>query len=209
MIDSQIATSIIPYIENLYDTNRLFIKISGINYYNCDMGNGIFLKLIHNIAQLIPYKYKNENESITLENGNGLLDFKNDISYIFDDYKDIIKVHCDLLNNIRIVRNKYEHRMHDISFEYNVGGGWNASFVYAYKIKNQDINIKSNQLIHLLKDLNELFSKLVLDIKKYSEENGKKDYKIYSRISRFNFLDFNTIYDSDLLHKIGIIQFDF
>lgn len=60
-----------------------------------------------------------------------------------------------------------------------------------------------------IKKLNELFSLIVSDIKKYSCENGKDDYSYYTRLCRFDFKDFNKIYNSKLLWIFDKIMLDY
>ena len=52
-----IAQSIVLYAEKLYDTNKILVMLSGVNYSNMDAGINELLDLLHSIPQLIPYKY--------------------------------------------------------------------------------------------------------------------------------------------------------
>lgn len=67
----------------------------------------------------------------------------------------------------------------------------------------------AGSFIKLIKMVNELFTKLVFDARKYAYENSKDDYIYYRRITRFEFTDFNKIYDSDLLRTVGILSKSF
>ena len=76
---------------------------------------------------------------------------------------------------------------------------------------NQDENIKMNvnELIKIAKDLNILFSKLIDDISKlvYGKNLGTHPYFI--RIRRFDFKDFNKIYNDEKLNIFGKLMLDF
>lgn len=209
MLNINIINSIAPYIEILYNVNKLLIKLWGINYYNCHDGSDILLQIIHDVPRLVPYSFDKKIQILKLNNNNGLLNFKNDIEYLFENYQQILDDNYYLLDKIRVLRNKDEHQLHILKEPFNIGDENNGSFKYFYEIKDETIIIESNEITSLLKELNFLFFKLVLEIKSYAESNNKEKYSFYEKISRFNFFDFNTIYDSYLLHKIGIIQFDF
>ena len=181
----------------------------GVNYYNCDKGIDFLIEINHNFSQLIPYRYVKSKRVLEIDEKAGLIEFINVFGYLLNEYKMMLAIHYNTLDNVRIVRNKYEHKLHDLFFEYSIGDENMPSFFYAIKSGKKEVQINSADLILLLKDLNKLFSKLVCSVKEYAEENGKDDYPIYNRIDRFSFLDFNTIYDSNLLHTIGKLQFDF
>lgn len=90
-------------------------------------------------------------------------------------------------------------------------GDW---FAYAFlvvlnKDKKELLSITSTEFIALIKKLNELFSKLQKDVILYAQENNKTEYQYYKTISRFDFNDFNKIYDSEILHIIGNVMREF
>lgn len=41
---------------------------------------------------------------------------------------------------------------------------------------------------------------------KYAYENSKDGYAYYIRITKYEFTDFNKIYDSDLLRTVGLLS---
>ena len=54
-----------------------------------------------------------------------------------------------------------------------------------------------------MKEINILFSKIVKDINMFAYKNEKDSYTYYRRITRFNYEDFNKIYDCNLLREMG------
>lgn len=76
---------------------------------------------------------------------------------------------------------------------------------------NQDENIKMNviELIKLAKDLNVLLSMLIDDVSKLVYGKDLCGHPYFMRIRRFDFKDFNKIYESDLLKEIGEIMHPF
>lgn len=136
---------------------------------------------------------------------DGLLEYQDNILYLKNDYDKILLENYDFLDKIRKIRNKYEHKMHGAKYK-SSGNGSLCLFNYVFKIENELIEIRAELLIKLIKSINILFSNIVNDIKTYAYENGKDNYLYYRRITRFDFIDFNKIYDDKLLKIIGKIM---
>jgi len=173
-----------------------------------DAGINELLDLLHSIPQLIPYKYDKEKNDIVISREYGLMEYRKHFKFLSNGYKKIISENKKLLDNVRTIRNKYEHQLHKAEVRCNFSGG-NDGFKYEFLIKNKIIEICSRELIILYKDLNIMFSRLVSEVVKWANENSKGNYPITGKLSRFDFLDFNTIYESELLPQIGTILFDF
>lgn len=95
--------------------------------------------------------------------------------------------------------------MHGIKYQ-SSGSGTNSLFDIEFKLDDKKVKIYAGELIKLLKDINILFARIVQDISIYAYQNDKTDYLYYQRITRFDFTDFNEIYESSLLRKIGKIM---
>lgn len=54
-----------------------------------------------------------------------------------------------------------------------------------------------------------MFSVIQKQIDKYVFEKGKEDYPYYRRLLRFDFQNYNKIYDSDVLALVGASLFPF
>ena len=143
-----------------------------------------------------------------------MLEYKNKITYLEHDYNEILKQNYGFLDNIRKIRNKYEHKMHNIKRKSSSSGSttyFDFEFnVYSSKIKGfENISIEAKDFIILFKKLNILFSKMVKDIIDYSHKAEKEHDPYYRRLRRFGFEDFNKIYDSSLLQIIGKLMLDY
>ena len=57
-------------------------------------------------------------------------------------------------------------------------------------------------MIKLVKQLNVLFNKILKDITNYAHVN-KIEHPFFEKISRISFLNFNKIYESDILYEVG------
>ena len=182
--------------------NQKLLKLCGTDAIDDFENNSkIVLDIIQDIPRLVPYSYNNK-EILEYDDRNGLLEFKNDIEYLSGEYDKILKENYDFLNDARKIRNKYEHKMHGVKHIAS-GSGSHCLFDFSFKVAEKDIQVKASKIIKLVKSLNILFSKIVYDICTYAYVNKKDDYLYYRRITRFNFTDFNDLYDSDLIRKIG------
>ncbi len=211
----EIANAMSGYIEILYEENQNLIKLCGIDIIN-DMEDSTkqLLDIIQNIPRLIPYLYDKKTGNLRLENKDGLLEFKQDIMYLEEEYNKILNDNYNFLDKSRMIRNSYEHKMHGIKYK-SSGSGTMSIFDFTftvdkaiiedkeYKIKKVNVTVFAYEFIRLIKELNILFSKIVNEIKEYAYKNKKDDYLYYRRICRYEFTDFNKIYDSELLKIIG------
>ena len=206
-----IASNLFGYLESLYELNKNIIKLCG-NVNHLETSEKNILDVIQNIPRLIPYKINKKTNILELDIKSGLLEHKNNIPYLENEYEQILNNNYDTLDKVRKIRNKFEHKMHGIRI-LSSGYGSVSMFNIEFEItkNNQDENIKMNvnELIKIAKDLNILFSKLIDDISKlvYGKNLGTHPYFI--RIRRFDFKDFNKIYESDLLKEIGKIMHPF
>ncbi len=105
------------------------------------------------------------------------------------------------------IRNKLEHEIHNANI---VGLGSNPSwFSVTYKVKDAEIYFRSYELISFVKDLNALFSKIQAEVIQCLEEHQKVEHRYYTRITRFDFCDFNKIYESNISNIIGKLMLPF
>jgi hypothetical protein len=163
---------------------------------------------------MIPYEYNKKSKKLELQDRNGLLEYKENISYLEQDYNNILNKNYEFLNNIRKIRNKYEHKMHGVKRK-SSGSGTTSFFDFVFEVYSEekkgfeDVSIEAEEFIKLFKMLNTLFSKMVKEIEKYSYESGKQQYTYYRRLNRFDFEEFNKLYESDLLRIFGKLMLEF
>lgn len=208
------ANSLFGYFEILYRINRNLLLLCGTTLQNIDFSNDVkVLDIVQDIPRIIPFEYVKKQEKLMLVDRNGLLEFDSEIGYLKTDYCKILNNNYEFLDKIRKIRNKCEHRMHSVVTHTITSspGDW---FAYAFlvvlnKDKKELLSVTSTEFIALIKKLNELFSKLQKDVILYAQENNKTEYQYYKTISRFDFNDFNKIYDSEILHVIGNVMREF
>lgn len=63
----------------------------------------IVLDIIPDIPRLVPYSY-NKKKILEYDDRNRLLEFKNDIEYLSEEYDKILKENYDFLNDARRIR---------------------------------------------------------------------------------------------------------
>ena len=204
-MNGKIATNLFGYFETLYYMNQKLLKLCGVNvFYDIEDGSKELIDILTDIPRILPYSFNKETNKLVINDRNGLLEYKDNIIYIKEGYNDILDKHYAFLDDIRKIRNKFEHKMHDIS-KSSYGSGSMIIFNYNFKIEDRIIHIDSDRLIDLMKDLNSLYSRLVKDIIIFAYEKGLTENNYYLRIARFDFEDFNDIYNSGLLRKISRI----
>lgn len=202
----EIANALFGYLETLYNLNQKLVKLCGIDVIDdFESGEKEILDIIQDVSRIIPYSFNKKTQTLILKNRDGLLEYKDNISYLKEDYEKILSDNYEFLDKIRKIRNKYEHKMHGVKHK-SSGSGSFSLFDYTFMVGDESMEITAGSFIKLIKSVNNLFSKIVLDISKYAYENKKEDYLYYRRITRFDFKDFNKIYDNDILRIVGKIM---
>lgn len=206
----EIANAMAGYLETLYKLNQKIIKLCGSNVYFDDFANNKkeILDIIQDIPRLIPYYFNGHTKKLEFDLNDGLLEYNNEIPYLLEEYQKILESNYQFLVKVKQIRNKYEHKMHSIKHT-SSSTGTLCLFQFQFKINKNIVVVSAGEFINLLKQLNILFSKIVSEISQYVYQNGKDDYPYYNRLTRFDFTEFNLIYESKLLHNIGKIMQDF
>lgn len=203
----EIANCLSGYIETLYNLNQKLIKLCGTNVsVKYEFSHKEILDIIQDVPRLVPYS--DVKGVLKLLNSNGLLEYRKKIPYLNEDYDKILNNNYEILDKIRKIRNKYEHKMHEIKRRSSISGKY-SFFEFVFKVKDEMIKIGAKELVDLIKQLNVLFSKLIKDIIKNISDEEKTNHPYYKRITRFDFENFNQIYDSELLWIIGNCMIEF
>lgn len=207
-MNTTIANSLGEYFETLYLLNQNLITFCGTGGIAAD--HWTYQKYIQNvitaIPQLIPYSYCKTDDKYVIVSTDGLLEYSNEVNFLEHDYCSILQKHYEFLVNLKEVRNKFEHKMHSV-FLSQTDGGSSILFGLHYLVEKQgefkETVLRASQFISLAKDLNSLFSKIQQLISEYAFKEGKGHSAYYQRLLRYDFTDFNKIYDSKLLQIIG------
>lgn len=123
-----------------------------------------------------------------------------------------MKNHYDFLITVKAIRNKLEHRMHGATVS-SSGSGSAILFEINYKIENQGeeriLRITAGALISFAKEINIMFSKIQTLVDQFAYENQKTDYAYYRRLVKYDFCNFNKLYESNLLREFGKAMLSF
>lgn len=158
------------------------------------------------LLRLLPYKVDKNNEEIYLDINSGILLIKEeDISFLKDEYQDIINKNGNLLIQIIKIRNKYMHEPHNIKWSMTIGNDKDYNIWFKYKRFNQfdkkcicTINIC--ELKKIVISLNDIFNnvcKLALSIIDNSSDFIKRHP--YSKFLKKLYFDtYNEILKGDI-----------
>ena len=108
----------------------------------------------------------------------------------------------------RQTKNKFEHKMHGARLM-SAGSGNLILFDMTYVLLDQTITIQSGEIISVVKQLNELFSIIQKSVESYYSGQNRVDSPYCRRLIRYDFCDFNKIYESPLLKQFGKALFPF
>ena len=163
--------------------------------------------IIVNIPRLIPYNFNMDARNYSINNQDGLLEYKDEIPWLHDEYKTILQNNIDFLEKVKKIRNKLEHRMHNVVPTGGCTG--NGDFFVTFSVKGNEIRINDSELIGFAKEMNTLFSRLQKHIGEIANKEGVYEHVYCKRMFRYDFLNFNKIYESDLLYVFGKALFPF
>jgi len=206
-MNPEIAYALLEYIDSLDDTNKNLIKACGIEAHG--HATHSLRKLIFNVVQeiprLIPYIFDQHHHVQLITKRDGLMEYRKQIHYLEADYERILTDNYDFLDKVRRIRNTYEHQMHKNKLS-SSGNGTLHLFEIKFKIDDNVVSVCADDFITLMKQLNILFARLVNDIRLYAHNNNQNHHYFYRIATKIDFLDFNTMYESKLLAKIGKIM---
>lgn len=198
-----IANSLYGYFEALYNLNRDVIALCGMDVIN---HRGLYDRYIESIIltapRLVPYSYNKKAEIYVIKKSDGLMEFSSELPYLKNDYETILQHHYFFLRSIKRIRDRLEHQMHGAQ-NIAASSGNDLSFELTYLVHGEELTLTILQLIEFVKELNIMFSKLQQEVKTFAFEQEKTSYAYYYRLTRFDFLDFNKIYESKELIFFG------
>lgn len=164
--------------------------------------------VIQAIPKLVPYGQ--QGNVLKIYSHDGLLEFSDQLPFLNDDYQSLLKQHYDFLEDVKTIRNKYEHKMHGVKLVRSESSKYTVSFELTYSTKDKNIELRATQFISFAKDLNSLFSKIQKQVGHYAYKNRDSINRAYfDRLTRYDFGNFNRIYDSDVLGIVGMFLFPF
>ena len=208
-MDYEIAGSLRCYFETLYDLNRNLIKCFGADIIDDSIEYGRLLRhIIEDIPKLIPYIRDKSTQELIIAAKDGLLQFSDKLPYLADKYQSLLDKHREFLTNVKDVRNKLEHRMQDVIY-LSSGSSPFTMFDITYSVGEKEITLQAEEFTAFIKDLNLLYYQLQREVDSFICQNKIQGHAYYEGLLRFNFIDFNKIFDSDLLVIFGKTLYSF
>lgn len=197
------ANALFRYFETLYNLNQNLIVLCGTDVYD-HLGEQErrIDEVVMAIPRLVPYGFNKKTGAYEIEKADGLMKFSDDILFLEADYESILQKHKDFLEKAKKVRNKLEHEMHGARIV-AATSGTTSMFSVTYEVSENDITLRAAEIIAFVKDMNILFSKIQELAHHFAQEHKYGDHPYYQRLVRYDFADFNKIYDSDLLQILG------
>ncbi len=197
------ANALFRYFESLYTLNQNLIVLCGVDVLD---HRGQYEQRIDDIVmaipRLVPYVFNKKNGSYEISQNDGLVKFSNDIPFIIADYSSILQNHTTFLKKIKKVRNKLEHEMHGARIVASMSSN-SSLFSVTYEVADYEIDIKASEIIAFTKDINTMFSKIQVLVDQFACINGHESHPYYERLVRYQFTEFNKIYESNLLRTFG------
>ena len=208
-MDVKIANAVGGYLETLYEVNVKLIKLCGMDVMNpYEKDKRLVLDIVEDIFRLFACVFHKEHNKWVVDKAGGLLEFCNTFVFLKKDFSHFLQVNYDFLDSLKRIRNKYEHRMHDVKIV-GEGNGSISLFDFDFDIKGEKITVSAKDLIDLLIQLNCIYSKVQKDVLFYAQEQNITEYPYYNRLSRFDFNDFTKIYADVNLRLIGQLMHKF
>lgn len=197
------ANALYRYFETLYSLNQNLIVLCGIDVFDHKGEQERRIdEVIMAVPRLVPYGYNKKTGTYEIENTDGLMKFSDDIPFLSADYEHILQKHKDFLEKAKKVRNKLEHEMHGARIVASISGT-TSMFSVTYEVAENEIDLCADELIAFTQDLNSLFSKIQELFKQVAYEHKYDDHPYFRRLIRYDYADFNKIFESKLLHIIG------
>lgn len=199
----EVANGLYRYFETLYYLNRQLIILCGVDVLdNIGQYEKYIEEVIQAIPRLVPYQYDKKTANHKLVYTDGLLEFSSEIDFLKNDYEEIFDSNKTLLVQIKKLRNKLEHKMHGATIKASSAGSVSL-FEIVYKIDDDYIDFSILDIIELIKSINLVFAKLQHAVDMFAGKNNLADRPYYWKLVRYNFSDFNNIYECDLLRTFG------
>lgn len=192
-----LANSVYPYLRVLKKTNKNFLIMCNFDVFNpSNYFKEILYDIFLDITKLVPFKYNKKICKLEIEINDGLIEFKEEFSNLKEEFENLLLNHYTLLDSIRLIRNKRQHRMQDTN-SFSFSSTSNELFIISFTVEGANKVISYSKLLKLLKDLNLIYSKIMDETQKRFSQNNS-NIQFYEKIFSINFADFNKIFEYDL-----------
>ena len=190
------------YFEILYILNQNLMALCGSDVYDraseCERRVD---EVVMAVPKVVPYSFSKKTSTYEIIPSDGLMKFSKDLPFLGGEYERILQEHMDCLEKMKKIRNKLEHEMHGAEIQGSCSGT-DCFFGVVYRVGENRIELDAREIIAFVKDMNILFSQLQGLVKQFAYDNNIH-HPYFRRLYRFDFADFNRIFESDLVYVIG------
>ena len=190
------------YYETLYGLNQNLMALCGSDVYDraseCERRVD---EVVMAVPKVVPYSFSKKTSTYEIIPSDGLMKFSKDLPFLGGEYERILQEHMDCLEKMKKIRNKLEHEMHGAEIQGSMSGT-DCFFEVVYRVGEYRIELDAREIIAFVKDMNILFSQLQGLVKQFAYDNNI-DHPYFRRLYRFDFADFNRIFESDLVYVVG------
>ena len=196
-----LANALCSYFEVLYNLNKSIITLCGVDVID---NFGQYEKFVDNVVFSIPrlVPYRKDGQQYKIDKNDGLMEYEQDLPFLVDGYSDLLLSNHAFLEKVKVIRTKLEHKMHVASIT-SSGSGNYVLLDVVYKVEDQEYTLYAGEMIQFAKQMNELFAKIQDEVVHFVFEKGKSGSIFYRRLTKYSFLNFNKIYESDVLRLVG------
>ena len=118
------------------------------------------------------------NTTLYISTTDSICLLKDNIPFLIDKLKQILKENIETFKKIKIIRNKYEHEPHNVNTAFSTGSGAYSGIGIYYK--NELISIDTLELTDIIYDLNILMNNIQMLIYGIEKEIGEQ-FDIYTK----------------------------
>lgn len=205
----KVANALYRYFETLYMLNQNLIVLCGIDAIDDREQSEAYIdKVVQAVPRLVPYVFEKQKSSYVISEESGLMEFSAEIPFLKNDYENILQKHMEFLIKAKKVRNKLEHQMHGAAIVATFSSS-TSLFGITYNVKGTEYQLDADKIIEFVKDMNNLFSKIQTLVDQFACSNKLEDHPYYWRLIRHSFLEFNKVYESNLLRTFGKVLLPF
>lgn len=197
------------YCDKLVEVNKDFLKLLAVDCIDQNHTMEIiFISICYNLSILIPLS--NRYGEFSLLENEGVLDLKDEIDFISNDYNELFKKNIKLLRIIKKVRDKMEHRPHNLhALSTSSGNHAHATIEFIYGEKDEEefmhFNLDTNDLKKIIIELNIIYDNIINKLKLF--RSTKTECLYLRRYTKLNFLIFNDIYNSNSSYDLSYMLF--
>ncbi|MDY0214023.1 MAG: hypothetical protein RBS24_00630 [Bacilli bacterium] len=195
---SKFVNSQYIYFKTLSDINKDLIRICNYQHTTIFENAIILVNIVNDLFQIIPLS-AHDKYGLKIIEDEAILLF--DEINIKDKIKSLVDDNYDALIDLKYMRNKNQHMMHEIKNNSAMGGSDLPEF--EFQILDNHITIKVNNLIKIVHELNIIFNDITKHLKEIYSTYKYQSLYLENLIS-IDFLNYNKVYDSNDLQYFSL-----